>query len=139
MVRILFDPYDIHLTDILITPQQGSGPYFVGFRQRGYGLGDIFRHAWRFLRPIVQTLGKEGLNAGARILNDVHQGANLKTAVKKQGAQSAQRLLQSASDKVGLYGSGKRKRHLKKTEVVGRLVHRKAPLKNKRQDIFGIY
>lgn len=130
MVRVLFLPNSVHLSDVINNSQFGNGPYYIGFRQRGYGFGDILRTAWRFLQPLVKTVGREGLNVGARVLNDVNQGADLSSTLKKQGAQSAQRMLERASEKAGQYGQGKkRKRHLSKREVVGRLLKKKPALK----------
>ena len=139
MVRILFNPNEIHLNNILHSNFYGGGAYYVGFKQRGNGIGDTLRYLWRFLQPIAKSIGREGLSTGVRILNDVEQGADLTSTLKKQGAYAAQRILKNASENVTQLGSGKKRCHLTKKQIIGRLIKHKTPLKKKRQDIFGIY
>ena len=180
MVRVIFDPADVRLDGYF---QVGGGSYFEGVppyqrgygwfagmpRQRGSGLGDIFRSFWRVLKPLAKrvgpvlssagkAVGEEGLAATARILNDVVQGGDLKESVISEGREGVRNLLGRAERKLASQkGSGiraraasKKKRKtinkiiLKPEDVVGRFVPAKAikgNLKNKRKrvDILGAY
>lgn len=171
MVHIKFDPNEVRLDDYFQTGlglghfeglslyQRGYG-YFSGFpRQRGAGIGDIFRRFWRVLKPIAtslapvvksagKTIGQEGLAATARILSDVVQGGNLKESVLSEGREGVRNLLGKAEQKLSQTGRGKNKRKrnsvrtvsLKPNDFIGRTVSRSA-LKNKkpRFDILGKY
>ena len=144
--------------------QRGHG-YFMGFpRQRGHGLGNLFKSLWRFIRPIASNLGKaavplvksagraigeEGLATGARIINDIVEGKNIKESLVDEGREGVRKLLEKASNKLQKQeGSGlirkKRKRGSSfiRTErhLIGRSVPRKA-LENKKQrvDSLGYY
>uniref|UniRef100_A0A914I1F6 Uncharacterized protein n=1 Tax=Globodera rostochiensis TaxID=31243 RepID=A0A914I1F6_GLORO len=71
----------------LPTFQRGYG-YFLGVpRQKGAGVGAVLRNLWRYLRPMISAakpyaaniaadLGKEGLETGARVLNQVSKGGD---------------------------------------------------------------
>ncbi|KAL3082297.1 hypothetical protein niasHT_031470 [Heterodera trifolii] len=75
------------------TFQRGYG-YFLGVpRQKGAGVGSVLRNLWRYLRPMVSAarpyaakiaaeIGKEGLETGARFLNEVSKGGNIKDCTK---------------------------------------------------------
>jgi len=151
MVRVIFDPTVIRLENYF---QVGSGPrkgYFEGLplyqrgygwfagapRQRGAGLGDIFRRLWRVLQPIARGLtpvlksagravGEEGLAATARILNDVVQGGNLSQSVMNEGKEGVRNLLGRAERKLSTTttsqsGSGRALRAFEQRENRDRL------------------
>jgi len=173
MVHVILDPADVRLDGYF---QVGGGSYFEGLppyqrgygwfsgtpRQRGSGLGDIFRSFWRVLKPLAKrvgpvltsagkAVGEEGLAATARILNDVVQGGDLKQSLVTEGREGVRNLLGRAERKLASQsGSGKKRRKkinkiiLKPEDVVGRFVPAKAikgNLKNKRKrvDILGAY
>jgi hypothetical protein len=124
MVHIIFDPSLInggnnieiqsgsgtsrHFEGFGPHHQRGYGAFFAGYpRQRGAGIGDLFRRFWRVLKPFAQTLtpvvksagralGEEGLATTARVLSDVVQGANIKDSLTNQGREGAQNLLARA-------------------------------------------
>ncbi|KAL3084407.1 hypothetical protein niasHS_008562 [Heterodera schachtii] len=112
------------------TFQRGYG-YFLGVpRQKGAGVGSVLRNLWRYLRPMVSAarpyaaniaaeIGKEGLETGARFLNEVSKGGNIKDALVSEGKEGAKKLLDKASSSLQK-GSGRRKRRggRKKAEII---------------------
>ena len=174
MVRVIFDPSEVQLG--FISPpkkgiaggegQFGSGGasnYFEGSplyqrgygwfagmpRQRGAGLGDIFRHLWRVLKPVAKRLapvltsagkavGEEGLAATARILSNVVEGGELKDAVVNEGKKVMHNLFERVDKKLipasqrgaGRHSKKRRQKQqksasrviLKPDDVVGRFV-----------------
>uniref|UniRef100_A0A914HC94 Uncharacterized protein n=1 Tax=Globodera rostochiensis TaxID=31243 RepID=A0A914HC94_GLORO len=111
----------------LPTFQRGYG-YFLGVpRQKGAGVGAVLRNLWRYLRPMISAakpyaaniateLGKEGLETGARVLNQVSKGGDIKEALLAEGKEGAKKLLDKASSSLQK-GRGKRKRRGKKTKA----------------------
>jgi hypothetical protein len=136
MVHVIFDGADVKLTNFY---QEGSGSadikyfeglppkyqrgygYFVGIpRQRGHGVGDIFRSLWRVLRPVAsalspiakeagKALGQEGLATGSRVLNQLVQGSDAKDAFATEGKEAVKRLVGRANARLQ-GGSGRRKK-----------------------------
>jgi hypothetical protein len=77
----LFDQYYKH-------QQKGGGdfPVYVGrVRQRGHGIGDIFRTIWRYLFPAIKTMTPHALRTGANIVEDVSSGNTWKDSAMKHG------------------------------------------------------
>ncbi|KAL3081937.1 hypothetical protein niasHS_011911 [Heterodera schachtii] len=143
MVRVIFDGSNLRLEQIYQqngggvnvfegapTFQRGYG-YFLGVpRQKGAGVGSVLRNLWRYLRPMVSAarpyaaniaaeIGKEGLETGARFLNEVSKGGNIKDALVSEGKEGAKKLLDKASSSLQK-GSGRRKRRggRKKAEII---------------------
>src|SRR4051794_33415579 len=100
MVHVVFDTATIGYDDyiqmgdgILGEPAdsysyfKGSPPFQRGYggRQRGGGVGDIFRSLWRFFLPLLRRAGtaasSEALNAGQRVLEKVTHGEPLKSSL----------------------------------------------------------
>ncbi len=81
--------------------QVGSGlPAFTGARmQRGHGLGNIFSGLVRAVMPLVKSgvkaLGKQGVQTGIQIAEDVLAGQKPKQAVKRRGKQAGMELVSS--------------------------------------------
>ncbi|KAL3118843.1 hypothetical protein niasHT_008190 [Heterodera trifolii] len=112
------------------TFQRGYG-YFLGVpRQKGAGVGSVLRNLWRYLRPMVSAarpyaaniaaeIGKEGLETGARFLNEVSKGGNIKDALVSEGKEGAKNLLDKASSSLQK-GRGRKKRRGggKKAEII---------------------
>ena len=106
--------------DILQTAQFGNGysPGYAVFSgspyQRGAGIGSLFRSFWRYLIPIGKNIaaavGKQGLQSGTQVLNDVLEGKNLKNALADEGRSGLKNLLDKASNNLarqsGQNGSG---------------------------------
>ncbi|KAL3086774.1 hypothetical protein niasHS_008372 [Heterodera schachtii] len=94
---------------------------------------------------IAAEIGKEGLETGARFLNEVSKGGNIKDALVSEGTEGAKKLLDKASSSLQK-GRGRKKRRggrkkaeiiLKPSDVVGQTVPQKALLKKKRFDSLG--
>ncbi|KAL3118907.1 hypothetical protein niasHT_004838 [Heterodera trifolii] len=110
--------------------KRGYG-YFLGVpRQKGAGVGSVLRNLWRYLRPMVSAarpyaaniaaeIGKEGLETGARFLNEVSKGGNIKDALVSEGKEGAKNLLDKASSSLQK-GRGRKKRRggRKKAEII---------------------
>lgn len=84
-----------------------TGGYFVGRPyQRGGGIGSVFSSLFRFLLPVLKSagkeLGKEGLAVGSRILNDVAQGKNVRSAVVTETAGGLRNLVDKSRASDGL-------------------------------------
>lgn len=113
--------------------QGGSGmyPVFSGSRyQRGSGVGDIFKGLWRTAVPFIKKglygIGRYALRSGGRLLDDLEQGTNLKTAAKA-------RFDEAKRDAIGTVignqdGSGRKRK---------RKSHKRAVKRLKKKDIFG--
>lgn len=148
--------------------QKGNGQFFQGVRyqrgygigyprQRGAGLGSLLKSVWHIVSPwaksIGQTLTKEGLSSGARILENIAQGADAKEAIITEGKRSLRGLAQKASNELKQRGSGgiaidkSRKRNKKskskpihnRSHIIGRSVPTSAVKKRRRVDSLGFY
>ena len=83
------DYHDYYLKQV----GHGSLPVYSGFRvQRGAGIGNILGGLWRAAVPILKrgakTAGKRAIKAGIKVTGDVIRGRNVKTSVKRQGAEA---------------------------------------------------
>lgn len=157
MVHVVFDINSVNLGNFSqtgagltyfegLTPyQRGSGHFAGTMRQRGGGVGDIFRSLWRLLLPAIKTTGKtvgtEGLATGARILNNLSQGANLKDTLMQEGRTGLENVVNKIQK-----GSGRIKRKrlgpnvtITPNNVEGRSVLKNSLIKRKRTDTFGTY
>lgn len=136
MVHVIFD---VNSPDYekFFNVQYGAGRYYEGIPwqrgrgQRGRGAGKILKSTWRYLQPhlerIGKEIGKEGLDAGMRVLASLAQGAKPKEAIITEGKLAAKNLLQKGAHNVLKRtanqftiqeGSGRRRR--KKRLIVGR-------------------
>ena len=84
-----------------------TGGYFVGRPyQRGGGIGSVFSKLFRFLLPVLKSagkeIGKEGLAVGSRILNDVAQGKNVRSAIVTETAGGLRNLVDKSRASEGL-------------------------------------
>ena len=121
----------------------GSMGYYAGAaHQRGtVFFGNLLSGLFRFVSPLLPSLGREALRAGGHVLSDVASGSDsLKSSVTRHASEAGQNLLNRAVDK--LQGRGiKRKRlthaaHSHRGSRSGRV----APKRTKRytaSDIFG--
>ena len=70
----------------------------------------MLRSLWRFLVPLAreagQVLTKEGASTGARILQNIAQGADIKEAVVTEGKQAMRNVAGLAAEKLQQQGSG---------------------------------
>jgi hypothetical protein len=104
-MHVPFDPQKVSWT-LYTDSQVGGGavqlggyPYFRGLPyQRGAGLGSVFRHILqRYLIPMGKQIGREGLEAGHRVLGGLLAGTPAKEAVVTEGASAVRNLLDKAS------------------------------------------
>jgi hypothetical protein len=105
-----------------LTAQEGGGTvdgtrYFTGTRyQRGFGiLGTVGRFLLPIVRNLATTAGKEAVNVGQKMLEDVSQGQSIKEALKTHGTQS----LQNMAEKLKQCGKGKRRRQRLPKKQIG--------------------
>jgi hypothetical protein len=101
--------------------QKGGGdfPVYVGrARQRGHGIGDIFRKIWQFISPVFKTIAPHALRAGANIVEDVSSGNSWKDSTVKHGPSILKQIPQAISAGMAARksqsGSGNRRRHTSK-------------------------
>lgn len=141
MVHVVIDTSDVSINDI----QYGGGAYFTGVPfQRGGGIGGTLLRFWRFLMPIVKPiaseLGKEGLHAGARILDGVADGQKLKEALVEQGRASVRNLARRVQTGSGAVRKKRRSPvSIKPSSLQGRLCSVAVPHKKSRRDVLGLY
>lgn len=83
-----------------------------GARQSGAGIGDVLRHLWRIILPVVkraaEAVGREALSTGGRVLDKVVKGENIKEATISEGKKGIDTLL----EKGGMpkqFGGGRKK------------------------------
>lgn len=167
MVHEIFDT-NAHGYDDYI--QIGSGvteefPFFKGGSvyqrgygyQRGAGIGDIFHGIWRFFLPILrragQSISKEALNTGQRIIDDVKEGKPLKEALITEGKKAVDNVLEQGGLPKQFGGGGfvQRRRKKRKTiksqppfstqTIIGNAITKPVAHSKKRlrSDVFGLY
>ena len=102
--------------------QRGYGEYSYGskiktrplfYRQRGRGIGSIFRTFLRMAKPLIysglqtvkplaKTVGKYAIKEGIRtvsdIADDVIQGENLKKSLKQRSKDAGERVIKNAAN-----------------------------------------
>jgi hypothetical protein len=125
--------YDDHFVVSTQTGGGGNGPlsepyhYFrgsppwtqrgFGARQSGSGVGDVLRHLWRIILPVVKragvAVGKETLETGGRVLDRVVKGDPVKEAVVNEGKKGIDTLLEKGGMKKQFGGGRRRGRGIK--------------------------
>ena len=114
-----------HLFDQYYARQQkgeGNFPVYVGrARQRGHGIGDIFRSIWRFLFPAIKTIAPHALRAGANIVEDVSSGSSWKNSTMKHGRSVYDQIPDAISAGVAARnnqsGTGRRRKRAKRAKL----------------------
>ena len=90
-------------------------------RQTGYGIGGIFKELKRTFTPVVKkgllNLGKQTLQIGDQVLNDVSRGENVKVAIKRCAIERAKKMRKKSINRV----STKKTVSLKQTALKSRL------------------
>src|SRR5712671_6941557 len=106
-------------TEYYLNQQRGgSMPIFRGTRyQKGHGLGNVFAKLFRHATPLfkrgVSYVGKQALNSGRHIVQDVFAGSTLRTAARRQLKLVGDELVDDAVNYIAppdQTGSGSRKR-----------------------------
>lgn len=141
--------YDINSVKFSDFFQEGTGgeryfegiPYQRGYGRHGSGVGAVFRSLIRHILPILKRAGpvlkQEGLETGARILNDIAQGEKVEEAIVKESKEGAKKLAQRV-----LTGEGRRRRRRKvsrKTKSSARRSVGRRTRKKRRADSLGFY
>lgn len=107
-----------HLFDQYYSRQQRGGgdfPVYVGrVRQRGHGIGDIFKSIWSFLFPVIKNIAPHAMRAGANFVDDVSSGNSWKDSAFKHGSsvlgQIPDAISAGVSARKAQSGSGYRRR-----------------------------
>ena len=163
MVHVKFDPSSISYNNFQIGYGMADLSYFKGLStyqreygyQKGAGLGNILKGIWRFLLPVLkspmvkdigQTLGKEAVNSGSRILTKVIEGEPLRNAALEEGKSAAETVLEKGLEKIRQtrqHGSGLPIKRAKKRvgfiSTQKTIIPPKSIRKRKRSDAFGFY
>lgn len=92
--------------------QRGFGSYK---RQSGKGISNVLRSAWRFLAPVLKSIGqdagKEALATGGRILNSLSADpADVRGVIKSNLKVGAKNIMRRTGEQLVQRGSGRRKR-----------------------------
>ena len=82
--------------------QRGYG-LMMGRRQRGGGVGSVFKGLWRYLLPLIKSsgaaIGKEGLSTAGRILSNITHGTNMKDVIVNETAAGARNLTDKVQER----------------------------------------
>lgn len=108
----------------------GVSKVFVGTpNQKGHGLGSMLRGMFRWAKPLLvrgaKYLGTKAATTGYKILGDVAEGQDVKTAAKRRFVETMDNIANPQK------GSG-----IKKNRKVKRLSVKRRKLKKTPRDIF---
>jgi hypothetical protein len=99
-----------HLFNQYYRRQQNGGgdfPVYVGrVRQKGHGIGAIFKNIWRYLFPAIKSIAPHALAAGANFVQDVTSGNNWKQSAKKHGSDVLDHIPEAVGASIKQSGSG---------------------------------
>ena len=91
------------------TRQAGAG-FFSGGRQKGSGLGNLFKSFGRMVTPLVskgaKSLGRQLLTTGAHVARDVLSGESVGSSIQNRAKQAGMEVLDEITGSKGI----KRKR-----------------------------
>ena len=117
-------------------------------RQRGYGLGGIFKTMYRYIMPLFKAhalpvlksgaklVGTEAIRAASNIATDAIRGDNLKNVVKHHATNAVQNISDKAITKLQT-GSGKKNKLINKRKNPFNNSHKKSFKKVKKvKDVF---
>jgi hypothetical protein len=110
-MRVRYEPEDVKFwTEVLLQAANannnlvgGSLPGFSGLRyQRGAGLGSFFSGLFRLALPIIKSagraIGKQALESGASIMQDLSSGKEPSRVFKARGREAFGSLLTKAGN-----------------------------------------
>jgi hypothetical protein len=96
--------------------QKGYGGGFTGIPyQRGHGLGSFFGRLFRSILPVaksigksaLKTVGKEAVNMGMNVAQDLSEGRNIRQSLKEHGAKAVGKLVKKGMNRIARQsGSG---------------------------------
>ena len=147
MVGFVRDPR--YYENYYLNQMEGGLPVFHGARhQRGFGVGrriqrgsgffrgivsGIFPSAFPILKEGAKTVGKQLISSGAKVINDVMDGRNIKNAAQEHFRNAGESLLTTGVRKVHSTLEG-RKRPIKRKKATKPARSKKV---RKRKDIKG--
>lgn len=109
-MHVDFDPLQVQWSALAeadgpIGVQFGGYSVFRGVPyQRGAGLAQVFRHVWRYLLPIGKeigsAIGRQGLESGSKVLNNVLEGRDLRESLASEGRAGLRNLLDKAAKRL---------------------------------------
>lgn len=103
--------------------------------QYGNGLGSFGRTLYRWAKPILKYLGKEGLKTGVNIGNDVLAGQDIKESVsnriKESGSQIATDAVAAVKKKLTGKGRRKKKKMARRRRTGRKRTHKKPVVRRK--------
>ena len=83
-------------------------------RQRRYGLGGIFKGLTKTFAPLVKkgllNLGKQVLESGVQVLDDVSRGEDVKVAIKRRVVEGAKKMGEKRINRAPARKTASRKR-----------------------------
>jgi hypothetical protein len=118
-MHVDFDPLGVDWSNFISPSADGDGsleshlqyggawggahyPIFTGIPfQRGAGVGSVFRSFLRYLIPMGKSIGRTGLETGARVLGGLLEGRELKETLASEGKVGLKNLLEKAADNLG--------------------------------------
>lgn len=105
--------HDKYMDYYLRQAQTGGGMHYYvgGSNQRGGGfLGNLLSGLFRFVSPLLPSLGREALRAGSHVLSDVAAGSQPLNSMKRHASEAGQNFLNMAAEK--LRGNGIKRRKM---------------------------
>jgi len=148
MVRVVYVPFNDKIWfDYYHEQARQVGHGISGFQgmpyQRGSGLGSFFGRLFRSILPVAKrvgksalmTIGREAVDMGSNVLNDLTEGRNFKQTLQDHGKKAGQNLVKKAVSKI-TNQSGGRIGKRKVVSTVQSVKKRPRLQKQKKQDIF---
>lgn len=122
------------------------GGILPGFRayapyHRGSGIGSIFKSLYRFMLPMLQSVGKQALISGSKIATDVATGQDLKSSLNTHAREGVSTILKDTAGHIERQhgkGIGKRKiQHKAQTYKKPRVLKKNSVSKRKLSKLVG--
>lgn len=100
--------------------------------QYGNGLGSFGRTLFRWAKPLLKYLGKQGLQAGVNIGSDILAGNDIKDAIKTRAKETGAAIAEDAATVVKKKLSGRGRKMARRRRRAPKRTHKKkAPLRRR--------